>query len=81
MYCSLFVLLFCLCDCVDDVPFEGEQEQAYEEENQQLNEEGKWIFPLYMFHFDPNNSMMIHFIVICMKMMGILLRTLPSLFT
>jgi len=41
----------------DDVPFEQEQEQAYEEENQQLNEEGKWIFPLYMFHFDPNNSM------------------------
>ena len=73
--------LFCLCDHVDDVPFEGEQEQAYEEENQQLNEEGKWIFPLYMFHFDPNNSMMIHFIVICMKMMGILLRTLHSLFT
>ena len=47
--------LFCLCDRVDDVPFE--QEQAFEEENQQLNEEGKWIFPLYMFYFDPNNSM------------------------
>ena len=40
MYC-----LFCLCDRVDDVPFEGEQEQVYEEENQQLNEEGKWISP------------------------------------
>jgi len=56
----LFLILscmLCLCDHVDDVPFEGEQEQAYEEENQQLNEEGKWIFPLYMFHFDPNNSM------------------------
>ena len=53
--------MLCLCDRVDDVPFEQEQEQAYEEENQQLNEEGKWIFPLYMFYFDPNNRMMKHF--------------------
>ncbi|XP_039771163.1 uncharacterized protein LOC120639250 [Panicum virgatum] len=29
----------------DDVLFEGEQEQVYEEENQQLNEESKWISP------------------------------------
>ena len=49
--------MLCLCDRVDNVSFEQEQEQAYEEENQQLNEEGKWIFPLCMFHFDPNNSM------------------------
>ena len=57
-FCTVsYFLLVCLCDRVDDVPFEGEQEQAYEEENQQLNEEGKWIFPLYMFHFDPNNRM------------------------
>ena len=44
----LFLILscmLCLCDRVNDVPFEGEQEQAYEEENQQLNEEGKWISP------------------------------------
>ena len=44
----LFLILscmLCLCDRVDDVPFEGEQEQVYEEENQQLNEEGKWISP------------------------------------
>ena len=37
--------LFCLCDHVDDVPFEGEQEQAYEEEFQQLAEEVKWPSP------------------------------------
>ena len=39
---NLFCLLY-LCDRVDDVPFEGEQEQAYEEEFQQLAKEGKWI--------------------------------------
>jgi len=41
----LFLILYCLfflCDRVDDVPFEGEQEQVYEEENQQFDEEGKW---------------------------------------
>jgi len=35
----LFCLL-CLCVCIDDVPFEGEQDQAYEDEFQQLAEEG-----------------------------------------
>jgi len=30
-----------LCDRVDDVPFEGDQEQAFEEDFQQLAEEGK----------------------------------------
>ena len=30
--------MLCLCDRVDDVPFEGEREQADEEENQQLND-------------------------------------------
>ena len=45
MYCSLFVCLFYLCDRVDDVPFEGDQEQAYEEDFQQLAEEGKWLSP------------------------------------
>ena len=47
LFCTISYLycLFFLCDRVDDVPFEQEQEQAYEEENQQLNEEGKWISP------------------------------------
>ena len=40
MYC-----LFFLCDRVNDVPFEGELEQAYEEDFQQLAEEGKWFSP------------------------------------
>ena len=35
-------LLVCLCDRVDDVPFEGEQEQVNEEEQQQFSKEGKW---------------------------------------
>ena len=35
--------MLCLCDRVDDVPFEGDQEQAFEEDFQQLDEEGKWI--------------------------------------
>jgi hypothetical protein len=38
LYCML-----CLCDRVDNVPFEGDQEQAYEEDFQQLAEEGKWL--------------------------------------
>ena len=37
--------MLCLCDRVDDVPFEGDQEQAYEEDFQQLAEEGKWFSP------------------------------------
>jgi hypothetical protein len=47
----LFVVLFrifcmfCLCDRVDDVPFERDQEQQYEEENQRFDEEGKWTSP------------------------------------
>ena len=44
----LFLILYCLlclCDRVDDVPFEGDQEQAFEEDFQQLAEEGKWPSP------------------------------------
>ena len=33
---------FVLCDRVDDAQFEGNQEQAFEEEFQQEAEEGKW---------------------------------------
>ena len=36
---------------LDDVPFEGEQEQAYEEYFQQLAEKGKWPFPLCILRF------------------------------
>ena len=53
--------MFYLCDRIDDVTFEGDQGQQFVEEPQQFDEEGKWIFPLYMFHFDPNNSMMKYF--------------------
>ena len=42
---SYLYCLFFLCDRVDDVSFEGEQEQAYEEDFQQLAEEGKWHSP------------------------------------
>ena len=37
--------MLCLYDRVDDVPFEGDQEQAYEEDFQQLAKEGKWFSP------------------------------------
>jgi len=42
---SYLYCLFFLCDRVDDVPFEGEQEQAFEEDFEQLAEEGKWPSP------------------------------------
>ena len=60
MYCSLLFVYFYLCDCVDDLPFEGDQEQVYKEENQQFGEEGKWPPPLHIL-FCPNNIMLIHF--------------------
>jgi hypothetical protein len=41
---------------VEDVPFEFEQEPAFEEiEPQFLGEEGKWIFPPLHTLFGPNN--------------------------
>ena len=33
---------FVLCDRVDDAQFEGDQEQTFEEDFQQVAEEGKW---------------------------------------
>ena len=47
LFCTISYLysLFFLCDRVDDVPFEGEQEQAFVEDFQQLAEEGKWPCP------------------------------------
>ena len=44
-YCivSYSFVYACLCDRVDNVTFEQNQEQAYEEENQQLFEERKWV--------------------------------------
>ena len=45
-YVLFLILYICfLCDSVDDVPFEGDQEQVFEEENQQFGEEGKWSSP------------------------------------
>jgi hypothetical protein len=37
--------MFCLCNHVDDVPFEESQEQQFEEETQQFYKEGKWTSP------------------------------------
>jgi len=37
--------MFCLCDRVDDMLFEGNQEQQFEEEQQQFVKEGKWTSP------------------------------------
>ncbi|RLN33597.1 hypothetical protein C2845_PM03G27820 [Panicum miliaceum] len=47
--------------CGDDVTFEEGQEQQCKKENQFFDEEGKWISPLYMLYFCPNDSMKIHF--------------------
>jgi len=41
----LILCMFCLCDRVDDMPFEGNQEQQFEEEQQQFVKEGKWTSP------------------------------------
>jgi hypothetical protein len=44
---ALFVVLFlicskfCLCDCVDNMPFDEGQPLQFEEETQQFVEEGK----------------------------------------
>jgi hypothetical protein len=44
MYCFIIVCFSCVI--VEDVPFEVEQEQSFEEvEPQFLGEEGKWISP------------------------------------
>ena len=46
--CFLFVVCFYLCKRVDNVSFERNQEQVYEEENQQFGKEGKWTsLPVY----------------------------------
>jgi hypothetical protein len=46
MYCFIIVCFSCVI--VEDVPFEVEQEQSFEEvEPQFLGEEGKWIPPLH----------------------------------
>ena len=42
---SYLYCLFRLCDRLDDVSFEGDQEQAFKEDFQQLAEEGKWPSP------------------------------------
>ena len=68
----LFLILYCLfflCDRVDNVSFVGEQEQAYEEDFQQLAEEGKWPSPSV---FYPINIMVIHvtLLLYCINLMG-----------
>jgi hypothetical protein len=37
--------MFCLCDRIDDAPFEESQEQQFEEVTHQFGEEGKWPSP------------------------------------
>jgi hypothetical protein len=54
MYCFIYCLFSCVI--VEDVPFEVEQEQTFEEvEPQFLGEEGKWIFSPCIL-FCPNNK-------------------------
>jgi hypothetical protein len=56
----LFHLLFvCICLCIDIVPVSSEhpigdyqEEPVYEEEDNQFEEEGKWISPLHIL-FEP----------------------------
>jgi hypothetical protein len=61
------------CVIVEDVPFEVEQEQSFEEvEPQFLGEEGKWISPLHTF-FVLLTNMLSHFIfymLLCIYLMG-----------
>jgi hypothetical protein len=49
MYCFIYCLFSCVI--VEDVPFEVEQDQSFEEVGTQfLGEEGKWNFsPTYSF--------------------------------
>ena len=70
--------MFCLCGRVDDVLFEGNQDQPFEEEQQQFGKEGKWTSPP-AFSIFPNNSMTIHFIVELHKCDGTPNKDLPSL--
>ena len=44
----LILLYISLCDRVDNVLFEEDQEQQLEEESQQFDEEGKWPSPLHI---------------------------------
>ena len=41
----LILCMFCLCDRVDDMPFEGNEEQQFEEEQQQFVKEVKGTSP------------------------------------
>jgi hypothetical protein len=58
VWCTVYLLFVCICLCVDIVPVSSEhpigddqEEPIYKEENTQFIEEGKWIFPLYIFPF------------------------------
>ena len=61
-----------MCDRVDDMPYEEDQEQVNEEEQQQFGEEGKWPSPSaysvlsYEYH---DNSL--YYIVVLHKLDGI----------
>ena len=46
--------MFCLRDRVDNVLFEGNREQLYEEEIQQFGKEGIVDFFPCIIYFDPN---------------------------
>ena len=68
---SYLYCLFFLCDRVDDVPFEGDQEKAFEEDFQQLAEEGKWPSPS-AYSILSSNIISIHFslLLYCINLMG-----------
>jgi hypothetical protein len=73
----MFDVLFVYCKfsyvIVEDVPFEVEQVQPFEEvEPQFLGEEGKWISPLHII-FVLTKSMLSHFkfyMLLCINLMG-----------
>ena len=44
VYC-FYLFIVCLCDRVENIAFEEDQAQDYEEEHQYFTEEGKWISP------------------------------------
>jgi hypothetical protein len=59
VWCTVYLLFVCICLCVDimhvssERPIGDDQEEPIYEEGTQFVEEGKWIFPLCIFSFEP----------------------------
>jgi hypothetical protein len=52
---------------------EDQGEPVYEEEDNQFVEEGKWIFPLFIFFLNLYNCMLTQcllYLLLCIKLMG-----------